>query len=544
MIRPSSRLAWWLALVIFGSPAVARSAVLWGEIRESGKLVPARLYVQDAAGGWHFARSAHPDGTAVRYEKQARANPASVEMHTTLSAHPFEVDVPPGVYTITIERGPEYHATRETVTVPPSGRTNEFQIQRWINLAERGWYSGDTHVHRTLDELPNVMLAEDLNVAFPLVYWVTQAFKAPTAGDKNLGGRVPEGLIKVDDTHVIWPRNTEYELFTVNGKRHTLGAVFAINHKSVFELGAPPVGPIAAQARREGALLELDKHNWPWSMMLVPVMNVDLFELSNNHVWRTAFGFRNFGLDAPAYMKLSKIGKWTEADWLSYGFQNYYALLNCGFRLRPTAGTANGVHPVPLGFGRVYVHCPDGFSYERWVEGLNAGRSFVTTGPMLFATVNGKPPGHVFQLPEGGLEVEISGTCERPIFPEYGLGSDDWPEVILNGDSVIRVAAGAIANGGNLFVYPKHRIQITQTGWMAIRWMVRRSDGRVRFAHTGVWHFEVPGKPLRPKREEVEFLVSRIRDELARNEGVLPGPALAEYREALRRYEALRANAR
>ena len=40
----------------------------------------------------------------------------------------------------------------------------------------------------------------------------------------------------------------------------------------------------------------------------------------------------------------------------------------CGL-LRPTAGTASGVHPVPLGFGRVYVHCPAGFSYEAWVRG-------------------------------------------------------------------------------------------------------------------------------------------------------------------------------
>ena len=71
----------------------------------------------------------------------------------------------------------------------------------------------------------------------------------------------------------------------------------------------------------------------------------------------------------------------------------YYTLLNCGFRLRPTAGTASGVHPVPLGFGRVYVHLPDGFSYEAWMAGLDAGRSFVTTGPMLVVTANGRPVG-------------------------------------------------------------------------------------------------------------------------------------------------------
>jgi hypothetical protein len=50
----------------------------------------------------------------------------------------------------------------------------------------------------------------------------------------------------------------------------------------------------------------------------------------------------------------------------------------------PTAGCASGVHPVPLGFGRVYVKI-DGDVHLRQVdEGLNEGRSFVTTGPMLF----------------------------------------------------------------------------------------------------------------------------------------------------------------
>ena len=63
----------------------------------------------------------------------------------------------------------------------PSG-TVELRLRRWIDMAERGWYSGDTHTHRTLAELPNVMLAEDLNVAFPLLDWVREAFVPPIAG--------------------------------------------------------------------------------------------------------------------------------------------------------------------------------------------------------------------------------------------------------------------------------------------------------------------------------------------------------------------------
>ena len=52
------------------------------------------------------------------------------------------------------------------------------------------WYSGDTHVHRTLDDLPNLLLAEDLNVGLPLTYWVTTAYTPPGSGDKNMAGRV------------------------------------------------------------------------------------------------------------------------------------------------------------------------------------------------------------------------------------------------------------------------------------------------------------------------------------------------------------------
>ena len=42
------------------------------------------------------------------------------------------------------------------------------------------------------------------------------------------------------------------------------------------------------------------------------------------------------------------------------------------------------------------MHLPDGFSYEKWVAGLNQGRSFVTNGPLLEAQFDGEQPGHKF----------------------------------------------------------------------------------------------------------------------------------------------------
>ena len=143
---------------------------------ESGAALAARVYLRDEGGSWHFVQSASAEGRAERYEKIARVNPRSIEMHTSVSAHPFTADLPPGRYTLEVERGKEWFPATTNFTVGAEPVVIRVPLRRWANMAERGWFSGDTHVHRTMAELPTVMLAEDLNVAFPLSYWVTSAF--------------------------------------------------------------------------------------------------------------------------------------------------------------------------------------------------------------------------------------------------------------------------------------------------------------------------------------------------------------------------------
>eukprot|EP00913_Durusdinium_trenchii_P035312 g33042.t1 len=449
-------------------------------------------------GKWHFAKSAHKKGSAIEYRKNR--GPNSVEMHTSISAHRFRAELPAGEYTVTVERGKEYLPYTKKVTIGARPVELTVKLRRWINMAARGWYSGDTHVHRTVAELPNAMLAEDLNVALPLTHWVTKAYTPPTQGDKNTDVADAARLIRVDDTHVIYPLNTEYEIFTVNGKRHTLGAVFVLNHKRPLPMGTPPVGPIAAAARKQGAILDLDKHSWPWSLMLVPVMNVDLFELSNNHVWRTEFYFKRWTLNMrPEFMKVETddVGM-TERGWVDFGFGTYYALLNCGFRMRPTAGTASGVHPVPLGFGRVYVHLKDGFSYDKWMAGLNAGRSFVTTGPMPVLEFNGRLPGHRFKLANGDAHhaAAVRGTIESA----QPLSSI---EIVVNGEVVRKIKPKNNKQKSGAYISRiDEAVRLEGTSWVAVRCFENRPGGKFRFAHTSPVWFDVKGKPLRPRRAE------------------------------------------
>ena len=109
-----------------------------------------RVYLENEAGDFLFVKSADPAESALPYTEQWVPMPHAVERHTTVSAHPFEADVPPGDYTLTIERGKEYCPWRQRIEVRDRGVDVEIELRRWIDLSARGFYSGETHVHRRL----------------------------------------------------------------------------------------------------------------------------------------------------------------------------------------------------------------------------------------------------------------------------------------------------------------------------------------------------------------------------------------------------------
>lgn len=538
--------------------------------------IAARVYIQNSQGNWLFVRSASDRGSAWPYSEEWVPMPQSVERHTTVSAHPFTISLPPGEYQIIIERGKEYLPLTEKILIADVSLEKIFSLQRWSNMAAQGWYSGETHVHRRIAELPDVMAAEELNVTFPVTFWTTSSDKEPdltpsglrSQGPSPFGPREDLGYdpIWISDSQVILPRNTEYEIFAIGPKKHTLGALFILNHRTPFSQTVPPVGPVVEQARREGALLDLDKHNWPWSLMLVPVAGVDLFELSNNSVWRTNFGFKQAGHTLPPWKEFEQEspGVLTEWGWLEFGFEMYYALLNCGFRMSPTAGTASGVHPVPLGYSRVYVHTGTEFNLDDWLEGLRRGRSFVTTGPMLTARINSELPGQVFDLskdhsgeftwqaevsspdPISRVEVIVNGEVVYSITPEefrteQGAWKWEGGESVADrsvdqlGDSRKRVDGAENIDSKRI----GGAIRDIGSSWVVIRAWSDQPDGRKRFAHTGAWYFEVDQQPVRPSRQQIDYLLEQIESSWRHQQGILSSEALAEFENALNFYRQL-----
>lgn len=528
-----------LSILACHSTAVADDGVLRVRVVDAdlGHPLPARLTLSSESGKFYTFASDDNAGSAVIYDKQNWINKNSIERHTTVSAHAASARVPKGTYALSVELGKSYLPATHSVVVAAEDVELQVALQRWSNPAAQGWYSGDTHLHRTIDELRNVILAEDLNVALPLTSWVTFSDKPPASGDKTIDDAKHSQLVVVDNQHVIWPRNTEYEIFTVGGKQHTLGALFVLGHRESLTLGVPPWKPVidSVSAADPLAMFDMDKLDWPFAMLLPTIAPHALYELSNNHTWQTQFAFRDWSTASPAYIQ-PPFGARSGGHraWLDTTHGMYYTLLNCGLRLPPTAGTANGVHPVPAGFGRVYVHLPEGFSYEAWMRGLKSGRSFVTTGPMLLATADGRDPGHAWQRKAADktpIELSVEVTSVHPLL--YG-------EVIINGvPEQLLPAQNERVEHGVVRTRVTHSIVPKRSGWFAVRFWEKQPDGQVRFCHSAPWYVEVDGQPVTPMHQEKEYLINRMREEIARSNGVVSAEAMAEYREGLAFYERL-----
>jgi hypothetical protein len=138
----------------------------------------------------------------------------------------------------------------------------------------------------------------------------------------------------------------------------------------------------------------------------------------------------------------------------------WYRLLNCGFRVPATAGTdvfLNRIGSNLPGGDRVYVHLNGPLSYRSWIDGLKAGRSFVTSGPMLTFTANGQEPGAVLKVAEKP-RIRVKATARSP-FPLARA------ELVHNGKVI---ATAKLANDRQTASLDQE-VGLDRGGWLAFR---------------------------------------------------------------------------
>ncbi len=440
---------------------------LKGEIvdAESGSIVPARVYLKKG-GIPHF------DPRAVIFKH------GSGEQHFSCDGT-FKIRHSTGEATIRIERGLEYKPLVRTVRISPEREQQQrFIIERWVNMAKEGWYSGDLHGHRDPDQMKTLVLGEDVNFA--------SVITRHNQRDYWKGKEIPEShLVTVDDTHIISRFDEEVEYLGKN----TLGALVFIGMKKPITISDsnaayPTLAQYADKCHEAGGFVDAEKPIWYGVAVSAALGQVDSIGIVNNHFHPNSI--------------LPCVGRWGEivpekgfegAEGLArWCMELYYRLLNCGFRIPVSAGTASGIMPSPVGYSRVYVKVPGEFSYDNWVKGLKAGKSFATNGPILSLSVDGHQIGDVIRLEKPGRSFIIEATA-RSLSPLAYL------EVMAFGKTIARVEASSGLRTLNL----KTSLTCSQSSWIVARAFEKNSE-TARFAHTSPIYIEVEGKPvLSPK---------------------------------------------
>jgi hypothetical protein len=219
-------------------------------------------------------------------------------------------------------------------------------------------------------------------------------------------------------------------------------------------------------------------------------------------------------------------GRWSEAI--------YYHLLNCGIRVPPAAGSGSGMNDNPVGASRVYVYCGDEFSLDRWWDGLENGRVFVSNGPLLRPLVHGQPPGYVFQMQSGeplDLEIGLNLATRQKI---------DYLEIVKNGAVVEEVRLNDWAERKGKLP-PLH---FDEAGWFLVR-AVTDNPKTYQYATTGAYFVEKDGQP-RISRRSVQFFLDWLAEAAGRIKEADPAQQevlSAQYREAEGFWRAMLARA-
>ncbi len=367
--------------------------------------VQVKLGVIDDDGTPTTAQFTIRDERGRVYPSRARRLAPDFFFHDQIYRHDGEtVALPPGRYHVAYTRGPEYKVLTRDITVPATKtHTEDFRLERWIKLADQGWYSGDHHIHAagcshyespTAGVTPQDMMrhieGEDLDVGCVLSWgpcWYVQK--------QYFDGHVsklstPHNLMRYDVEVSGFPSSHAGHVCLLRLSEQDYPGTTRIEEWPSWDL------PVLQWAKRQGAVVGFAHSGWGLKTNATKLPSYDMPPFdgigANEYIVDVTHDAVDFisTVDTPAL--------WELPIW--------YHTLNCGFTTRISGETDFPcIYGDRVGLGRSYVKLPKDqpLDYDTWAQGIRDGRSYVSDGLS-----------HLFDFSVNGLGVGDAGDGGRP----------------------------------------------------------------------------------------------------------------------------------
>ena len=490
--------------------------------------VPARqvtLRVHDERGNPAVASLLIRDGFGRVYPNQSKRLAPDFPFQPQVYRSDGEaIRLPDGTYTVTMTGGPEYVTQTREMRVTAGG-PNELAIalERWIDPARLGWYSGDHHIHAagcshyqnpTEGVLPEDMmrqiLGESLNIGSVLTWGPCYYYQKQFFSGEDHSLSKPERRMHYDLEVSGFPSSHAGHLVLLGLKDQDYPKTHRIEDWPSWDL------PILKWGKSQGAVVGFAHSGWGLQVQDrdIPSLEMPAFD---------GIGANEFIVDVThpnAVDFISTIDTPSVAE-----LSIWYHTLNVGFRTRVAGETDFPcIYDGRVGIGRTYARIDGTLTYPAWLAGLRTGRSYVSDGRshLVDFKVDGVDVGH------GGSEIKLSAARtvavqvraaayldplpnesmrNRPLdLPPYwdverariGTGREVPVQLVVNG----RVAATRDVPADGQLRDVAFEVAIDRSSWIAVRILPS--------SHTNPVFAIVGDKPIRASRRSAEWCLAAV----------------------------------
>lgn len=378
------------------------------------------------------------------------------------------VAVPAGRVRVEVQKGFEYRpVVRELTVAAGESPVVELELDPVASVASQGWYSGDPHLHlprntaRDDEVILDLLEAEDVRFGSILGYnepagpYSGFMEKLATPQQRGMGAK---SIRSRDAYHLMSGqeyRNTTYGHILLFGRDGLVfpGKDFNADHWPVY-------GVVARETLDQGGYAAYAHGGYRQEV------------------------YADVALGCLSGIELLQFGIYREI-----GLEDWYHMLNCGYRI-PALGASDWPACRFLADCRTYVQLPAGeANFEGWLKGMAAGRSFVTTGPMLLATVGGGGPGDVLELEAGEQTLPVRIELASEVAPVEQV------DIVVNGQVVQSFPVPARIVGGDAWQRLEAKITLRESAWVAVRAWSKTPGGQPNAeAHTNPVYVNFAGR--------------------------------------------------